>query len=75
MIQSNLLVLICRACRNGKSPVTDFVQQPGYVMEAYSSEKTKTPGRKNFLLNVSNGDKLGYEISDSVRIRKSFLIS
>ena len=44
-------------------------------MEAYSSEKTKTPGRKNFLLNVSNGDKLGYEISDSVRIRNSFLIS
>jgi hypothetical protein len=44
-------------------------------MEAYSSKKTKTPGRKNFLLNVSNGDKLGYEISDSVRIRKSFLIS
>ncbi len=44
-------------------------------MEAYSSEKTKTPGRKSFLLNVSNGDKLGYEISDSIRIRNSFLIS
>ena len=58
-----------------EKPGYRFVQQPGYVMEAYSSEKTKTPGRKNFLLNVSNGDKLGYEISDSVRIRKSFLIS
>jgi len=44
-------------------------------MEAYSSERTKTPGRISFLLGVSNGDKLGYEISDSVRIRKSFLIS
>ena len=58
-----------------EKPGYRFVQQPGYVMEAYSSEKTKTPGRKSFLLNVSNEDKLGYEISDSVRIRKSFLIS
>jgi hypothetical protein len=30
-------------------------------MEAYSSEKTKTPGRKNFLLGVSYEHKTGLE--------------
>ena len=35
----------------------------------------KDARQKSFLLNVSNEDKLGYEISDSIRIRNSFLIS
>ena len=52
---------------HGKSPVTDFVQQPGYEMEAYSSEKTKTPGRMSFLLGVSYEYKTGLEWSDSVK--------
>ena len=50
-------------------------QNGKHVMKAFSSEKTKTPGRKNFLLNVSYEDKRGYELSDSFRIRKSFLLS
>ena len=35
----------------------------------------KDARQKSFLLNVLYKDKRGYEISDSVRIRKSFLMS
>ena len=62
----------CRACRNEKSPITVSYSNRA-MYGGFSSGKTKTPGRKNFLLSVIHTDKTGLEMSGSVRIRQTFL--
>jgi hypothetical protein len=61
----------CRACRNKKSPVTVVKTVTGLCKGGSLLRKTKTPGRKNSLLNVSDKDKTRVERSDSVKYHQS----